>query len=183
MKYKATDISGVFVIEASPFSDNRGSFARLFCENELSPVLGNRRIVQINHSVTQRTGSVRGMHFQYPPHAEMKIIRCLKGRVFDVAVDLRKNSKTFLKWHAQELSPDNNLALVVPEGCAHGFQALEPASELLYLHTAFYEKNTEGGVRCNDPILAIQWPQPITDISEKDKTHELLSNEFTGIEL
>jgi len=125
MKIVATPISGVFEVETTPFVDHRGAFARLYCEHELAEVIGGRRIVQINHSRTEMAGVVRGLHYQHPPHAEMKLVRCLKGRVWDVAVDLRQGSQTFLKWHAVELSPARANMLVIPEGLAHGFQVLE----------------------------------------------------------
>ncbi len=110
----------------------------------------------------------------HPPHAEMKLVRCLRGRVWDVAVDLRAESPTFLHWHAEELSPDNHRMVVIPEGCAHGFQVLTPDSELLYLHTAFYAPDAEGGVRHDDPALGIRWPLPVTDLSPRDRSHPLI---------
>lgn len=181
MNVLPTPLAGVMVIETTPFTDHRGAFSRLYCERELSGVLGTRHIVQINHSRTGAPGAVRGMHYQRPPHAEMKLVRCLKGRVWDVAVDLRAGSPTFLQWHAVELSPENGKMLVIPEGCAHGFQLFEAGSELLYLHTAFYEKSAEGGVRYNDPAVGIPWPLPATDLSERDRHHPLLIETFTGI--
>lgn len=181
MKICGTAIQGLTVVDTSAHVDSRGRFARLFCENELAPVIGDRHIVQINHSRTTVVGAVRGMHYQRPPHAEMKLVRCLKGRVWDVAVDLRVESATFLKWHAEELTPENARMLVVPEGCAHGFQVLEADSELLYLHTAFYELAAEGGVRHDDSKLAILWPLPVTDISPRDAAHPLVGPDFHGI--
>lgn len=171
------------LVDAQPFRDHRGLFARLFCQNELASVLGSRQIVQINLSRTLETGAVRGLHFQRAPHAEMKLVRCLRGRVFDVVLDLRPDSPTYLRWHAEELSGDNLKMMVVPEGCAHGFQVLEPASELLYLHTAFYTPDAEGGVRYDDPRLGIEWPLPVTDLSERDRSYPLISSDFTGIRL
>lgn len=182
MNIQETAIHGVTVVKASAHSDSRGCFARLYCELELAPVIGTRHIVQINHSRTAAVGAIRGMHFQCPPHAEMKLVRCLKGRVWDVAVDLRPKSNTFLKWHAEELSPENAHMMVVPEGCAHGFQVLEPDSELLYLHTAFYTPASEGGVRHDDPKLAIAWPLPLTDISPRDTAHPFIDPAFLGID-
>jgi dTDP-4-dehydrorhamnose 3,5-epimerase len=176
MKILATDIEDVFVVETNSLIDVRGTFTRFYCKNELEAIWGNREIEQINRSITTKIGAVRGMHFQHPPFAEMKIVRCLNGRVFDVAVDLREGSKTFLKWHAQELSASNNLMLVIPEGCAHGFQVLEPNSELLYLHSAKYAPLAEGGLRFDDPELNIAWPLPVTDLSERDKGHQLLNH-------
>lgn len=183
MKLVPTAIAGVFVAQTNAFQDSRGAFARLYCETELAEAVAGRQIRQINHSRTAAVGAVRGMHFQFAPDAETKMVRCLKGRVWDVAVDLRKGSPTFLQHHAQELSPSNALMLVIPEGCAHGFQVLEPDSELLYLHTANYMPGAEGGVRFNDPVLNLLWPLQITDLSERDKKHPLLNKNFQGIVL
>ena len=126
-------------------------------------------------------GAVRGLHFQHPPHAEMKLVRCLKGKVWDVAVDLRAGSSTFMQWHAEEMSPKNSRMLVIPEGCAHGFQVLEKNSELLYLHTSFYAPGFEGGVLFSDPRLNISWPLPVTDLSERDRHHPLIAPDFMGL--
>jgi dTDP-4-dehydrorhamnose 3,5-epimerase len=175
-----TAISGVAVAQSESIADHRGSFRRLYCDKELEQVTGRRRIVQINHSLTRTAGALRGMHFQYPPYAEMKLIRCLRGRVFDVAVDVRKTSPTFLQWHAEELTPGNGRMVIIPEGCAHGFQSLEKDSELLYLHTAFYEKTAEGGLRYDDPVVGIAWPFPVTDISDRDRCLPLASDMFPG---
>ena len=181
MKIIDTHIAGVKIVEAVPIEDNRGSFARWYCEKELAPLLGDRHIVQVNHSKTMRTGSIRGLHFQKAPHSEMKFIRCLKGRVWDVALDLRADSPTFLKHHAVELTPASNKMFVIPEGCAHGFQVLEESSELLYLHTAFYEPSSEGGVHHADPGVNIAWPLPPADLSERDKAYPPLDSGFGGI--
>lgn len=171
------------VVETTPRVDARGSFSRLYCELELVNLMGSRRIVQINHSRTLTVGAVRGLHFQHCPHAEMKLVRCLKGRVWDVAVDLRENSPAYLQWHAQELSPSNGLMMILPEGFAHGFQVLEPDSELLYLHTAAYAPVAEGGVRHDDPRLDIHWPLAVTDLSERDANHPMIDSSFHGIRL
>ena len=181
MKITQTALPGVVVVETTPFADHRGAFARLYDDDRLAPVIGARRLVQINHSRTSAVGTVRGMHFQYPPHAEMKLVRCLRGRVWDVAVDLRAGSPTFLRWHAEELAPGDARMLVVPEGCAHGFQVLEPDSELLYLHTALYVPEAEGGVACNDPRLAITWPLPVEGLSRRDAGFPPLALNFSGI--
>ena len=178
MKLLPTAIAGVFIAETNAFQDNRGTFARLFCESDLADAVGGRHIEQINHSRTGAVGAVRGLHFQHAPHAEMKMVRCLRGRVWDVAVDLRKGSRTLLQWHAQELSAANALMLVIPEGFAHGFQVLEPESELLYLHTASYTPSAEGGIRFDDPALNIPWPLPVADVSERDKVHPLINKNF-----
>lgn len=181
MKLSPTPISDLWVADTVSISDERGAFSRLFCAIDLDEAVGKRNIVQINHSQTQAVGAIRGLHFQHPPHAEMKMVRCLRGRVWDVAVDLRKDSPTFLEWHAEELSPGNGRLMIIPEGFAHGFQVLEVGSELLYLHTAFYTPAAEGGIRHDDPRLGISWPLPVTDISLRDRQHSLLTADFTGI--
>jgi dTDP-4-dehydrorhamnose 3,5-epimerase len=178
-----TGIPGALVIESTVFQDNRGAFSRLFCYRELQTLIGSRTIVQLNHSLTHCVGAVRGLHFQFPPYAEMKIVRCLKGSVFDVVVDLRKYSPTFLKWAAVELTLENRFALVIPEGCAHGFQVLQEGSELLYLHTAFYKPDAESAIRFDDPIVGINWPLKPTDLSARDLSHPYLKKDFKGIDL
>lgn len=178
-----TPVRDLKIVRSVPHQDARGAFTRLFCAEELEPVLGHRQIAQINHSRTTRAGAVRGMHFQHPPHAEMKMVRCLRGRVWDVAVDLRPDSPTFLQWHAQELAQHDAQMLVIPEGFAHGFQVLEPDSELLYLHTAVYHPPSEGGLRYDDPRLAITWPMPPQDLSPRDMSHPLLGADFAGVAL
>lgn len=174
-------IQGVVRVDATPVQDERGAFYRAFCDHELEALLRGKPIRQVNVSRTRAVGAIRGLHYQRPPKAEIKLVRCLRGRVWDVAVDLRQNSPTFLKWHAEELSGENHRMLVVPEGCAHGFQVLEPDSELLYLHTAPYDASTEGGVRHNDPAVSISWPVEATELSARDRSHPLLAPEFTGV--
>jgi len=171
------------MVETTPFKDQRGAFYRAFCDQELASLLQGRITRQINVSRTDTVGAVRGLHFQHPPHAEMKLVRCLRGRVWDVALDLRRGSTTFLHWHAEELSADNAHMIVIPEGCAHGFQVLEADSELLYLHTAAYAPKFEGGVRHDDPTVNISWPLTAADISQRDARHPLLSEDFKGIVL
>lgn len=183
VKILTTPIADLVIAEDQALNDERGAFARLFCEEELSSILGNRRVVQINHSCTAAVGAVRGLHFQYAPHAEMKLVRCLKGKVWDVAVDLRPHSPSYKRWYAQELSPQNAQMMVIPEGFAHGFQVLEAGSELLYLHTAFYKPDSEDGVCHDDPALAIAWPLPVTDISSRDSSHAYIGSGFEGIVL
>ena len=181
MNILATALAGVVVVETTIVHDERGAFTRLFCASELSGVMGERRIVQINHSRTASAGAVRGLHFQHPPRAEMKLVRCLKGRVLDVAIDLRAGSSSLLQWHAEELSPANARMLVIPEGCAHGFQTLEPESELLYAHTASYARDAEDGVRFDDPRIGIRWPLPVSDLSARDRSFALTPADFRGI--
>lgn len=183
MNIEKTDLPGAYVIETNKIEDSRGSFSRLFCYNELSDILGERKIVQINHSKTLKKGAIRGMHYQCKPAEETKMVRCLKGKVFDVALDLRKDSKTFLQWHAEELTPENGRMLVIPEGCAHGFQVMEAETELLYLHTEFYQPEYEGGVLFNDTVFNINWPLECTEISDRDRGFSRINRTFQGLEL
>ena len=183
MNLVENSIPGVWVIESALSQDNRGAFSRFFCSQEMRAILGPREIVQINHSITHSVGAVRGLHYQNPPYAEMKIVRCLRGRVFDVVVDLRQGSSTFLKWTAVELTPESRISFVIPEGCAHGFQVLDEDSQLLYLHTAFYTPAAEGGVRFDDPRIGVSWPLEPTDLSVRDLSHPYLKEDFEGIVL
>jgi len=181
MTVRSTPLSEVVVVGTAVHTDDRGAFARLFCRDVLGGVIGPRQIVQINYSRTVSVGAVRGLHYQQAPHAEMKLVRCLRGRVWDVVVDLRAGSPTKGQWHAEELSAGNARMLVIPEGCAHGFQVLEAGSELLYLHTAFYVPASEGGVRPTDPAIAIDWPLPVGELSDRDRAHPLLTADFPGL--
>ncbi len=174
-------IAGLRLATSRLVSDARGEFARLFDRGWLSDVQGDRPIVQVNRSLTREVGVIRGLHFQHGPALEAKWVRCLHGRVIDIAVDLRRGSPTFLHHFAVELSPALGNALFIPEGCAHGFQVLEPDSELLYLHTAPYAPAHEGGVRFDDPLLAIPWPLPPAGLSPRDLAHPLLTPDFEGI--
>ncbi len=178
-----TPLAGLQILQRKPIGDSRGYLERLFCSEELQALAPGRHIAQINHTLTARRGTVRGMHFQRPPHAEIKFVCCLRGEVFDVAVDLRDNSPTFLRWHAEVLSADNHKTLVIPEGFAHGFQTLTDDCEMLYFHTAAYQPGAEGGLNAQDPRLAIQWPFPVADLSQRDAAHLLLDDDFTGVAL
>lgn len=178
-----TSISDLKIIERRQIGDGRGFLARIFCADQLADAGWKKPIAQINQTVTKKRGTVRGMHFQNAPHAEMKLVSCLQGEIFDVAVDLRKNSPTFLCWHAEKLSSDNCRALLIPEGFAHGFQALTDDCELIYLHSASYVSNAESGVRPNDLRLNITWPLDFYEISKRDSEHPLLNDKFIGIEL
>lgn len=175
-------LSGAYSIKPNKYEDNRGSFSRFFCKEELSSIFG-MDIAQINHSITNKKGSVRGMHFQYSPNAEIKIVKCIRGSVFDVIVDLRKNSNTFLQWFGMILSKDNMSSILIPKGFAHGFQTLEDNSELLYLHSEIYTPSNEGALNVADPALGIDWPLPFADISERDYGHQMIQKNFKGIEI
>ena len=180
LNIKNTNFEGLFIIEPNIFEDNRGSFSRIFCENELSSIL-DFNIKQINHSVTSKRGTIRGLHFQYEPNSEIKMIKCVKGSVFDVVVDIRRNSETFLKVFSIELSEFNNKIIFIPKGFAHGFQALEDDTELIYLHSSLYKPSNEGALNPMDKILDITWPEDISNISEKDRNHPFITDKFKGI--
>lgn len=181
MNIFATPLAGLYEIQLTPTGDARGRFTRLFCEEELATIRSGLHFSQINYSETHGYGTLRGMHYQTPPAAEAKLIRCLRGRVFDVAVDLRAGSPTFLHWHAVELSDDNHRAVFIPEGFAHGFQALSEEAHLLYMHTASWAPTCEMGLRYNDPRIAIQWPLPAGKVSERDQNYPLINDGFTGV--
>lgn len=176
-----TLITDLTVLQRKPLCDARGCFERMFCNNDLDEILAGRCIAQINHTLTTKLGTVRGMHFQHPPYAEVKFVSCLRGRIFDVAVDLRCGSSTFLHWYAELLSADNHKTLVIPEGFAHGFQALTDDCELLYLHTAAYHDKAEDGLNVHDPRLAIHWPLPVVGLSIRDAGYPLLSDDYAGV--
>ena len=183
MIFKETNLKGAYIIDLEPHGDHRGLFARTFCTKEFAQIGHHKPFVQFNHSLTVEKGTIRGMHFQKPPHAEIKLIRCVRGRVYDVMVDIRKNSPTFLQYVGVELSDQNRRMIYIPEGFAHGFQTLEPNTELIYHHTNFYEPNAEGGMRYDDPILNIDWKFPPTALSAKDEKYPLLNPAFAGMNI
>ena len=183
MKLHPTPLAGLVEIEQPAVGDARGRFTRLFCEQAFAPIRPHLHFTQINWSHTQGRGSLRGLHYQKPPAAEAKLIRCLRGRVYDVAVDVRADSPTFLRWHAVELAEDNNRAFFLPEGFAHGFQALTDEAQLLYMHTAPWTPDCEAGLRHDDPLLAIAWPLPVAQLSARDQSHPLIAPGFAGIRI
>lgn len=178
-----TPLAGLKIVEVNRIVDSRGFLERLFCSTELSGLLGGRNIAQINHTLTERSGTVRGMHFQHSPYGEMKFVVCLRGEVFDVGVDLRRDSPTFLKWHAEQLGEANPRIMLIPEGFAHGFQTLTNDCEMLYFHTSSYHPEAEGGVSARDPMLSIRWPKEITELSSRDASHPMLSHDYSGLVL
>lgn len=180
----ATPLAGVWHLRARPLADARGSFARLFCAQEFAALGLTQPLAQINLSQTRARGTVRGLHYQRVPHAEHKLVRCLDGRVLDVVVDLRAGSPTLLQWHAVELDAGRGDALLIPPGCAHGFQALEDDCRLLYLHSAPHAPDAEGGVRFDEPRLLpgpVAWPLPATELSPRDRALPLLTDSFAGL--
>ncbi len=174
MLVEATPLAGLYVIRPEPREDHRGFFARMYCRDTWEKHGLNTNIQQCNASKTKQAGSIRGLHFQRAPHAEVKLIRCTQGRIFDVAVDNRPDSPTYKQWHGVELTAENHVMFYVPEGFAHGFQTLENNSEIFYQVSAAYHKDAEGGLRYDDPALGITWPLPVADISEKDAAWPLL---------
>ena len=174
-------MAGLKRVQRQRLGDRRGFLSRLFCVDELAAVGWLKPIAQINHTYTAKQGAVRGMHFQRLPHAEMKLVSCLRGEAWDVALDLRAGSPTFLHWHALQLSADNGNALLIPEGFAHGFQALTDDVELLYCHSAAYAAEAEGGLNPTDPRLGIRWPLAVTEVSDRDAGHPLITSDFEGM--
>ena len=181
MIFTETILKGSYIVQFESFKDARGEFSRYFCKNEFNGSLPSFEIVQINHSLNYLQGTIRGMHYQKPPFSESKLIRCIKGKILDVIIDLRENSHTFLRSFSVELSEYSNKMIFIPQGFAHGFQTLEDNTEILYHHTEFYNKVYESGIRYNDPSLNIQWPLAPTIISEKDINHPYIDKYFTGI--
>lgn len=183
VKFIETSIENLYIIELEPFQDDRGMFCRLFCMDELKKIGFKKQIMQINYSLTIQKGVVRGMHFQYPPKTEIKFVRCISGKIFDVAIDLRMNSPTFLQWNGDILSAENMKMKFIPDGFAHGFQTLEKNCELLYFHTNFYCQDYEDGIRYDDPIVNIKWPLKISYISKRDEELKYLTKDFIGIKV
>ena len=178
-----TPLAGLMLVERKITEDHRGFLSRFYCAEEFCGAGINKPIAQINHTLTRKKGAVRGLHFQYPPHAETKQVSCLRGEIFDVAVDLRHDSPTFMQWHGEIISAENRKSLLIPEGYAHGFQTLAEDCELIYLHTAAYHPEAEGALNVADPRLNIVWPLPINDLSERDRNHPFIGSGFQGIVL
>jgi dTDP-4-dehydrorhamnose 3,5-epimerase len=181
MIFTETYLKGSYVITPEPKGDERGWFARTFCNIEFTQIGHAKEWVQLNHSFSAEKGTLRGMHFQLPPHAEIKMVRCIAGSVYDVIVDIRKDSSTFLQWVGVELSSTNKKMMYIPEGFAHGFQTLTDHVELIYHHTAHYEPTAEQGLNALDPRLNISWPEKINIMSDRDKDHHFLQENFKGI--
>jgi dTDP-4-dehydrorhamnose 3,5-epimerase len=183
MRANKTTIEGVMELVRCPISDSRGIFQRLYCDDFLCSHLNDKKIKQINHSFTSHVGAIRGMHMQLGAAAEYKLISCFSGEVFDVALDLRQNSQTFLKWHHVILSPEKYNSILIPPGVAHGFQTLKENSELIYLHTENYSPRDEVGVSFLEPRAEIKWPLPQGKVSERDISFKHLSDDFIGYKL
>jgi dTDP-4-dehydrorhamnose 3,5-epimerase len=169
MKFAQTELPGVFLIEPELLADDRGSFARSFCVDEFAAAGIDFEVVQANISFNRFSGTVRGMHFQADPYAEAKVVRCTRGALYDVVVDLRPDSAKYGKWVGAELNADNRKALYIPEGCAHGFQTLLDNTEVDYLMSSRYQPEAASGVRFDDPTIGIDWPLAVSSVSERDR--------------
>lgn len=183
MTFTELSLPGSYKIDPDIRSDERGWFARTFCIKDFEQIGHTANWVQLNHSSTAKAGTIRGMHYQLPPFTEIKLVRCIKGAVYDVIVDLREGSPTFLNWQGVELSEDNKTLIYIPAGFAHGFQALTDNSELIYHHSAIYEPGFEKAIRYDDPLINILWPKPVTLVSDRDRNHPYLESNFKGINL
>ena len=185
MRFDLVDtlITDIKIVQRKPISDDRGFLSRLYCQDDFKLMGFNKPISQINQTLTKKKGAVRGLHYQLAPFAEAKLVTCIKGEIFDVAVDLRRDSPTYLSWHAEVLSENNHKSFLIPEGFAHGFQTLSDDCELIYLHTAPYSKEHERGLNYADKKLDINWPLEISEISDRDQTHTMIKDDFEGIVL
>lgn len=181
LNLKKLDLDGLYLLERVSIGDKRGFLSRIWCSNEMKEVGWEESIAQINHTFNQKSGTVRGLHFQRPPYEEKKMVTCIKGKIWDVVVDIRPNSPTYLKWHSQELSESNLRSLLIPEGFAHGYQTLSDNVELLYCHSNFFNEESEGGLNPKDPKLSINWPIAISTISTRDSNHPLIQESKQGV--
>ncbi len=182
LKITKTQLCGLYLIEDNISRDQRGRFSRVFCSDELRGIFEPDVIEQVNLSYTATAGTVRGMHFQRAPYQEAKVVRCVAGSIFDVVIDLRRGSPTYLKLYTRVLSGVGGEMLVIPKGYAHGFQSLEPDSIVLYLHNVAYSPLSEDGLNPLDPSLSIPWPLPVINLSARDMQHPVISSEFTGLD-
>ena len=181
MIFLETPLQGAYVIELEKLEDERGFFARSWCVREFATKGLDPHLVQCNVSFNKRKGTLRGLHYQIPPHAEVKLVRCTKGSLFDVIVDLRKDSPTFLKWVGVELTASNHRMLYIPKLFAHGFQTLEDDTEIFYQMSEFYEPAASKGLRWNDPRLGINWPDDCGAMSQKDQAYSDIEAGFVGL--
>ncbi len=169
MKFIALDLAGAYLIEPERHEDERGYFVRTWCNEEFARHVGTIAFVQANQSFNRWTGTLRGLHFQAPPFAETKLVRCIRGAAYDVIADIRPGSPTFGRWLGFELSEDNGFALLIPEGLAHGFQTVRDGTELHYQMSAVHRPAAARGIRWNDPAFGIDWPLPVSVISDRDR--------------
>lgn len=181
MIFTETSLKGSYIIDLEPLADERGWFARTYCKNEFNAIGHTKEWVQLNHSFTRQKGTIRGMHYQLPPFSEIKLVRCIAGAVYDVIIDVRKGSPTFLNYFGAELSATNKKMIYIPEGFAHGFQALTDDCELIYHHSQFYAPGVETGIKYDEPTINIEWPLPVQIISARDNSHPLIDVNFKGL--
>lgn len=174
-------MAGLHLVERLRLGDERGFLTRLFCAEDLAGLGWDGPLAQINETGTREAGTVRGMHYQLPPFAEIKLVTCVAGAVLDVAVDLRHDSPTFLRHFATKLSADNARSLLIPRGFAHGFQALSGDVRMIYAHSAPYRAEAEAGLNVNDPALGLQWPLPVANLSDRDRNHPFITAQFHGV--
>ncbi len=175
MIFRPTKLQGAYAIEPERHVDARGSFSRAWCQREFDAHGLDARLVQCSISTNTKRGTLRGMHYSVPPHAEAKVVRCVKGAIYDVLLDLREGSPTYLHWVAETLSRDNGVALFVPEGVAHGFQTLEDETDVLYQMSEFFAPEGARGVAWNDPAFGIQWPLGEPILSDRDRLYPALA--------
>lgn len=183
MKFQRGAVEGACVVDMDRRGDERGFFGRLFCEQEFGGEGLETRFVQVNNSLTGRRGTLRGLHYQLPPAAEVKLVRCVRGSLFDVVADLRPDSPTYGKWFGAELNAENRSMMYVPRGCAHGFITLTDDAEALYLVSAFYAPERERGLRYDDPWLGIEWPIDPVELSAKDEAWPAFDPDYHGVKL
>ena len=176
------ELCGIKILKRNSFQDNRGLFSKLFDIEQLESIGWKGSVCQVNASQTFAAGAIRGMHYQQAPNHEMKLVHCIKGRIYDVVVDLRRKSQTFMQWFGYELSEDGQTTILIPEGFAHGFQALENNVELIYVHNKKYLPSTELGINPLDRLLDINWPQAVTSISDKDNNRIFINADFVGLD-
>jgi len=183
MKFNPSPLKDAFTIELNKLGDDRGFFARFFCQDEYAEHDLFTDIKQINTSLTAQKGTLRGMHYQLPGSAEIKVVRCIKGSLFDVILDLRPDSPTYGQWYGEILSAENRLMMYAPRGFAHGFLTLEDDTEAFYLTSTTYDPDKERGIRYNDPKFDIKWPNEVIEVSDKDKSWPDFEPEWHGIDL
>lgn len=171
MIFRPTPLAEAYVIDLEKRGDDRGFFARVFCEKEFADKGLETKFVQINNSLSEHKGTLRGMHYQLEPHAEVKVVRCVRGSLYDVIIDMREDSPTYRQYFGVKLSAANRTMLYAPRGFAHGFITLEDATEAFYLASNFFSPESERGVRWNDPAVGIQWPIEPAVLSDKDRNH------------